>query len=502
MQMHGTRSLRAAGRNGPVPCRRVRTAPPRHVAAAAASDVDDDVAMLQAMLSKALKRKEREEMAAAAPAASNGATGGYQGPSFTVKTFNAISPVGLDRFPAGKYSVAGNDDALPDSAHAIMLRSHKLQNDEVPSTVRCIVRCGAGTNNIPVDEMTKRGIPVFNTPGANSNAVKELVVCSLFLAARGVVEGIEHTKHVINKEENGDYTSISKRIEADKKMFVGCELTGKTLGVVGLGHIGGKVVEAALALGMNVVGYDPVLSLEAALRLPGDRMTRATTLDEVWASCDFVTLHVPYIPDVTHHLVNANTLAKSKKNLCILNFARGEIVDGAALKAAWDNGSITGKYVSDFADPYLLDCDKHVVIPHLGASTAEAEENSAAMAADTVMRYLETGSIVNSVNFPHAELSIAEHGYRMAIVHENTTGVLGEITTFLGNEQFNITQQLNVSRGDVAYTVLDLDSDPSDPEALQKGLFDRCAAVLSVRFLGHPFDEGFGVPGTFFYTRE
>merc|ERR1719453_1513935 len=189
--------------------------------------------------------------------------------------------------------------------------------------------------------MTKRGIPVFNTPGANSNAVKELVICSLFLAARGVVEGIEHTKHVINKEEDGDYTAISKRIEADKKMFVGCELTGKTLGVVGLGHIGGKVVEAALALGMNVVGYDPVLSLEAALRLPGDRMTRATTLDEVWASCDFVTLHVPYIPDVTHHLVNANTLAKSKKNLCILNFARGEIVDGAALKAAWDNGSIT-----------------------------------------------------------------------------------------------------------------------------------------------------------------
>mmetsp|Transcript_14062 Transcript_14062/g.35234 ORF Transcript_14062/g.35234 Transcript_14062/m.35234 type:complete len:517 (-) Transcript_14062:199-1749(-) len=501
---HGPKAVR---RSGPSQSRTVRTraAPPPTQGTWDEDSLssETEINMLQAMLAKAVQRKELE-LNAPADADANGANGsnGYSGPSFTVKTFNAISPVGLDRFPKGKYSVAGNDDALPDSPMAIMLRSHKLQNDEVASTVRCIVRCGAGTNNIPVSEMTERGIPVFNTPGANANAVKELVLCALFLAARGIVEGIAHTKDVINVEEKGDYTAISKRIEADKKMFVGSELTGKTLGIIGLGHIGGKVVEAALALGMKVVGYDPVLNVESALRLPGDRMQRVNTLDEVWAQCDYVSLHVPYIPDITHHLINADTLAKSKRNLCILNFARGEIVDGAALKSAWDSGAITGKYMSDFADPYLLGQDKHIVMPHLGASTAEAEDNSAAMAADTVMNYLETGSIVNSVNFPHCELPVAENGYRISIAHKNSTGVLGEITTYLGGKSFNITQQLNVSRGDIAYTVLDLDSDPKDPEDIQSGLFDACDAILSMRFLGHPFDNKFGAPGTFFYTRN
>jgi D-3-phosphoglycerate dehydrogenase len=306
----------------------------------------------------------------------------------------------------------------------------------------------------------------------------------------------------INKEENGDYEKVSKRIEADKKMFVGCEIEGKTLGVVGLGQIGGRVVEAALALGMKVVGYDPVLSLDAAWRLPGDRMTRANSLEELLVVSDYVTLHVPYIKDATHHLLNDERLSLMKSTACILNFARGEIVDGEALKAKYDSGAMSGRYISDFSDPFLMGHPKHLVLPHLGASTEEAEENSAAMAAETIKIFLETGSIRHSVNFPNADLPAPAYssggGGRLCVVNKNEPGVLGEITTFLGSQGLNISQELNTSRGNIAYTVIDFSNVPEDPDAMQDGLAKACSSVISSRFIGTVFEDQLGQPGSYF----
>jgi len=467
-------------------------AQPRAQTTRAALSMDaDEIELLETML---LKAKARKEQAANEPKPSS--AGDYDGPAFTVKTFNAISPTGLKRFPAGKYDVSGEDHASP---MAIMLRSHKLQEEEVPSSVRCIARCGAGTNNIPVARMTELGVPVFNTPGANANAVKELVICSLLLASRGIYEGIKHTEDKINVEEGGDYDKISKRIEADKKFFVGQEITGKTLGVVGLGQIGARVVEAALALGMKVVGYDPALSMEAALMLPGDRMVRAGSLEEVLKVSDYITLHVPYIKGVTHHLIDADALSKAKSGLNILNFARGEIVDGAAVKEAWSTGRLTGKYISDFADDALLNESKHIVMPHLGASTGEAEENSAAMAADTIKLFLETGAIRHSVNFP-TTTPTAKGNARLCIVNKNVPGVLGNITTFLGTQDVNIVSQVNNSNGEIAYTIIDMETAPADPDALQSALAAQCDGIISSRFIGTAFDDNLGKPGTFFYV--
>ena len=437
---------------------------------AMASD-PDEIALLEKMLELAKARKEQEEAAPAAASSSEG----YDGKGFTIKTFNAISPVGLNKYPKGQYIVSGDDAALPDPPMGVMLRSHKLQLDDVPPTVRGIVRCGAGTNNIPVKEMTERGIPVFNTPGANANAVKELVVCGLLLASRGIVEGNYHVNNVINKEEGGDYEKISKRIEADKAMFGGQEIEGKTIGVIGLGAIGSKVVSSALGLGMKVIGYDPVLSLDAALQLPGDRMKRVTDLDDLFAESDYITVHVPYIKGVTHHLINAEALSKCKPNVHLLNFARGEIIDGAAVKNGYDAGSLTGKYISDFSDPDLMGHPQHIVLPHLGASTEEAEENSASMAAKTMMEFLETGTIRNSVNFPTTILAPQKNssGARLCIVNKNEPGALGEITTFLGSKGLNISQQINTSRGDIAYTVIDFTNQPDDAEKLQAELAEE-----------------------------
>ena len=462
---------------------------------AVASDADE-IALLEKMLKLARERKEKEATPTALP------SGEYDGKGFTIKTFNAISPVGLDKYPRGKYIVSGDDTALPDPPMGIMLRSHKLQLDDVPPTVRAIVRCGAGTNNIPVKEMTERGIPVFNTPGANANAVKELVICGLLLASRGIVEGNFHVNHVINKEENGDYDRISKRIETDKAMFGGQEIQGKTIGVIGLGAIGSRVVSAALGLGMKVIGYDPVLSLEAALQLPGDRMKRVTELDELFAEADYITVHVPYIKGVTHHLINSDALAKCKPNVHLLNFARGEIIDGAAVKSGYENGTLTGKYISDFSDADLMGHPQHIVLPHLGASTDEAEENSAAMAAATMMDFLETGTIRNSVNFPTTILAPQKNssGARLCIVNRNEPGALGEITTFLGSKGLNISQQINTSRGDIAYTVIDFTNQPEDAEALQAELAAACNFIISLRFLGMVFNDELGEPGTYFYV--
>eukprot|EP00798_Chlamydomonas_sp_ICE-L_P003150 gene3150-13162_t len=470
--------------------------PAARFARVAAADTDE-VALLEKALAMAKERISKAAEAAVAPAEVE--EGGVPGKAFTVRTFNAISQVGLNRFPKKNYQVAGEISQLSDSPMAIMLRSHKLQVEEVPATVRCIVRCGAGVNNIPVPKMTELGIPVFNTPGANANAVKELVVCSLLLASRGIMEGHIHVNDVIYKEEKMDYEKCAKRIEKDKAMFVGREIQGKTLGVIGLGAIGGAVVNSALALGMNVVGYDPVLSLDAAWKLPGDRMKRATSLDELLTQSDYITLHVPYIKDATHHLLNATNMKLCKPGVHFLNFARGEIIDGEAMKDMFDNGQLTGKYISDFADEALGGHPRHLVLPHLGASTEEAEDNSAAMAADTVKEFLETGTIRNSVNFPQTVLDRkpGHIGGRLVIVNKNESGVLGQITTYLGSKNVNIEQQINTSRGSIGYTVLDLTT-VDDPAGVQAELAAACPGVISSRFIGDVFSDELGTPGTFF----
>jgi len=486
--------IRRAGVPAPVRMGPMQT---RMVSARVASE--DEVELLEKALRLA---KERAAKAKAAPASAVEGGSEYKGKAFTVLTFNAISPVGLKKFPSGKYAVAGDESKLPDSPMAIMLRSHKLQESEVKPTVRGIVRCGAGTNNIPVARMTELGIPVFNTPGANANAVKELVICSLLLASRGIVEGNQHVNNVINVEENMDYDKIAKRIEKDKAKFVGCEIAGKTLGVVGLGAIGGMVVNAALALGMNVIGYDPVLSMDAAWRLPGDRMKKADKLEDLLKASDYITVHVPYIKDSTHHMLNAQTLSMCKPNVNLLNFARGEIIDGEAVKDMWNSGKLTGKYISDFADPYLQGHPKHIVLPHLGASTEEAEDNSAAMAAETIMEFLEVGTIRNSVNFPQTVLPEKEGliGARLCIIHKNTPGVLGQITTFMGSKNVNIEQQINTSRGNIAYTVLDFPS-IEDPNTFQDELASSIDEVISSRFIGNAFHDELGQPGINFYVK-
>lgn len=487
VQMRGSRPV--------VVRKNVRSAVMKSTRVQATADAEqEDIDLLEKMLERA---KTRAEQASAPPAVAEGA---YAGAAFNIQTFNAISEVGLKKYEQGKYKVSGDKAALDDNPMAIMLRSHKLQVEEVSSTVRCIARCGAGTNNIPVTTMTELGIPVFNTPGANANAVKELVVCSLLLASRGIMEGHIHVNDKINVEEEKDYGKVSKRIEADKAMFVGQEIAGKTLGVVGLGQIGARVVEAALALGMNVVGYDPALSVDAALMLPGDRLTRYEKLEDLLKVSDYISLHTPYIPGVTHHLLNEQTLALCKPGVHLLNFARGEIVDGHALNQMYQSNKMTGKYLSDFSDPDLMGHPRHLVLPHLGASTGEAEENSAAMAAETIKAYLETGSIRHSVNFPSVSLPYARGGIeaRLCIVNKNTPGVLGEITSFLGAQQINITQQLNASRGDIAYTVIDMGSLPADPNQLQTDLASTCEGIISSRFLSDPFNTDLGKPGTYF----
>jgi len=375
-----------------------------------------------------------------------GASGGEK---FVIKTINAISPEGLARYPEDSYEISDDSDV----AHAIMLRSHKLQESDVPISCRAIARCGAGTNNCNVPRMTELGIPVFNTPGANANSVKELTLCGLFMASRGIVAGTNHMKSL---HEQG---IAAERVEKDKKMFAGRELKGKTLGVVGLGAIGAAVTEAALDLGMKVIGFDPALSVEAALRLPGQAMKHVDDLGELMALSDYISIHAPYIPNVTHHLISAEMIGLMKKDASLLNFARGELVDTEALANHYDNGG-TGTYVCDFPVQDLWERDNVIAIPHLGASTEEAESNAAAMAADTLQTFLETGEIVNSVNFPTTKLPPRpDIAVRICIVNENKPGVLGKVLDIFGEKNINVLQQINTSRGEIAVTVIDVDRD-------------------------------------------
>jgi len=371
---------------------------------------------------------------------------------FKIKTYNAISVKGLNRFPREKYEVA-SDIGQPD---AYILRSHKLQGEALPESVKAVARAGAGTNNVPVDEYTKKGVVVFNSPGANANAVKELVLAGMLLSSRGILPGMEYVSTLTHMT---DADEMSKLLEKEKSNFAGFELQGKTLGIVGLGAIGSLIADAALALGMNVVGFDPALSVEAAWRLPS-QVGRMENLQSLLARSDYITLHVPAIA-ATKNLINADTLKVTKKGATLLNFAREAIVDAHAVVESLDAGHL-GKYICDFPEPILLNRKDVYAMPHIGASTEEAEENCAIMAADQLVDYLENGNIKNSVNFPAVSMDRTPAiGSRITFSNENVSGVLGHVLSVLADHKVNVVDMVNKSRGDVAYNIIDVEYLPS-----------------------------------------
>ena len=368
-----------------------------------------------------------------------------------IRTYNSISSHGLDRFSRDNYEVA-SEIREPD---AIMLRSQNLHDISFPDQVKAIARCGAGINNIPVSRCTEQGIVVFNTPGANANAVKELVLTGMLMSSRNIVKSIDFTKKLTSERANPDF---SKLVEKEKKNFVGSELAGKTLGVVGLGAIGASVAHAALALGMKVIGYDPALSVDAAWRL-SSQIQRAENIQGLLARSDFVSLHVP-ANEQTKDLLNTETLSHVKPGCILLNFARGSIVNLPALLASLNQDTIS-QYVCDFPHPELLEHPHVILIPHLGASTREAEQNCATMAADQLMDFLENGNIRNSVNFPTISLD-RTRGYRIAFANNNVPKVLSHVLALLSELEINVIDMLNRSRDDIAYTIVDIESEPTE----------------------------------------
>jgi D-3-phosphoglycerate dehydrogenase len=372
-----------------------------------------------------------------------------------IQTFNAISELGLEKLPKDNFDVG------PDltGADAILLRSFKLEAASIANPLKAVARAGAGVNNVPVGECTQKGVVVFNTPGANANAVKELVLCGLLLGSRGVIPGIGFAT---SQENVTDYSELSKLVEAEKKRFKGNEIAGKTLGVVGLGAIGSMVADMAIKLGMKVQGFDPALSVDAAWRLPSE-VKRIENLNTLIGTSDFISLHLPVL-DSTRNLIDTSMFATMKKNTCLLNFSRDEIVDSSALLEALDSGNLR-KYICDFPRPELTTRADVICMPHLGASTAEAEENCAIMAANQLRDFLENGNIKNSVNFPNLHLdrdSSAEKGSRLAISNKNVPKMLGQILSVLADQNINVIDMLNKSRDEVAYNLIDLEATPSD----------------------------------------
>jgi D-3-phosphoglycerate dehydrogenase len=365
-----------------------------------------------------------------------------------ILTFNNISEKGLTRFAEDQYQV-GPDVAEP---NAVMLRSQKLHDWELPETVRAIGRAGAGTNNIPVDRMTDAGVVVFNAPGANANAVKELVVAGMLMAVRNIFAASEYTKQLTSTGE-----TLEKEVEAGKKQFGGSELPGKVLGVIGLGAIGVRVANAAHSLGMKVIGFDPHITIENAWQLTA-AVEKMDSIEALIANCDFISLHVPLIDD-TRGLINAARLAKAKPELVVLNFARGPIVDEEAILQALDSGQIAG-YVNDFPTEKTVRHQKILTLPHLGASTVEAEDNCAIMIAEQLQDYLENGNITNSVNFPTMKMPRTSETARLVVVNKNQPGMIEKISAALAKHQINIVDMLNRSRGNIACTLLDIDTTP------------------------------------------
>ena len=388
---------------------------------------------------------------------------------YSIKTFNNIAQIGLDQFDGGDYQVAA-DAANPE---AILLRSHKLQSEEIGAEVRAIGRAGAGVNNVPVADCTARGIPVFNAPGANANAVKELVMVGLLLGSRGIISGISYVSE-LSKMDDAD--EMNRLLEKEKKRFKGSEIQGKTLGVVGLGAIGSQVANMALTMGMKVVGYDPAISIEAAWRLSSE-VEKMDSLESLLGRSDFVTLHLPVL-DATRNLINGDCLQAAKAGCKLLNFARSEIVDSVAVAAALDSGKLAA-YIADFPKPELINRDDVILMPHIGASTAEAEENCAVMAARQLKDYLENGNVVNSVNFPRLTLERSS-GHRLTICNQNVTNMLGSITSILAEHDINVIDLLNKSRDEIAYNLIDVEQLPS-AAVIEK--LSAIEGVINVRLL-------------------
>ncbi len=368
---------------------------------------------------------------------------------YKVLTLNNISVVGLERLPRDKYEIA-SEIQHPD---AILLRSYKMHDMEIPKSLQCVGRAGAGVNNIPVAAMSDRGIPVFNAPGANANAVKELVLAGMLLGARNICQAWEYTKNL-----QGDDAALAKLVEQGKKQYGGFELVGRTLGVVGLGAIGRQVANAASALGMNVIGFDPGITVQGAWKLSSS-VEQASSMDDLVSRVDFITFHVPLI-DATKNLINTERLQRMKDKVVILNFARGGIVDDEAVCKALDEGKVH-TYITDFPSNLTKSHDKVITLPHLGASTVEAEDNCAIMVAEQIKDYLENGNIVNSVNFPDVVMSRAS-GTRVAVTNKNVPNVVGQITTKLADLSLNIIDLMNKSRNDFAYTLIDVEGEVNE----------------------------------------
>lgn len=384
-----------------------------------------------------------------------------------ILTLNNISVAGLDRLPRDSYEVSSECSA-PD---AIILRSFKMHDMEIADSLKAVGRAGAGTNNIPIDKMSAKGVAVFNAPGANANAVKELVIAGMLLGCRNLAQAWNYTRNL-----EGENTEISKAVEQGKKDYAGFELPGKTLGVVGLGAIGRYVANAALDLGMNVIGYDPGITVEGAWQL-SSTVQKAASIEELLAKVDFVTFHVPLV-EATKNMINAERIKVMKDNAIILNFARDGIVDDTAVLEALNSKKLYA-YVCDFPTNEIKGHDRVVSLPHLGASTVEAEDNCAIMVANQVSDYLENGNVRNSVNFP--AVSMARNGSnRITVVNSNVPNMVGQISTALANANLNIVDMLNKSRDELAYTIIDVDAEP------QQALIDEMKSiegVLAVRVI-------------------
>ncbi len=387
---------------------------------------------------------------------------------YKIKTLNNISPVGLDAL-TDKYEVS-SDCAAPD---AILVRSAKMHDMSFNPELLCIARAGAGYNNIPTDRCAKEGIVVFNTPGANAESVKEMAICALLLASRDIIGGINWVKSIA-----GEGDAVAALVEKGKSKFVGPEIMGKTLGVIGLGAIGAKLAASAINLGMKVYGYDPYLSVDAAWHL-SSRIIHATDMKTIFANCDYISIHVPYMPS-THHTINADAIAQMKDGVRIINLARGELVDDDALIAALDCGKVAA-YVTDFPNAKTADHPGIVAIPHLSASTPESEDNCAIMAARQIMDYVENGNIVNSVNMPAAKMDRSSP-YRLTVLHDNVPDMISNITGVLGDAHVNIENMLNASRKQftAAYTMIDVDSPIGDDIV---AAIAAVPGVIRVRFL-------------------
>lgn len=382
---------------------------------------------------------------------------------FSIRTYNQISNKGLGRFPRDRYQV-GPEVAAP---QGYILRSHKLHGAAIPDSLLAVARAGAGVNNIPVPDYSARGVVVFNTPGANANAVKELVLTGMLLASRDIYAGMNYVQGLTQIRDDAEMAAL---LEKEKSRFAGCEIQGRTLGVVGLGAIGAIVANMALELGMKVVGYDPALSVEAAWRLSSS-VEKMDSLQSLLARSDYVTLHVPALAS-TRHMINADTLRSLKAGAVLLNFAREEIIDTPAVLAALDCGQLR-RFVTDFPVPALLGRADVIAMPHIGASTAEAEENCAVMAADQLMEFLEHGNIRNSVNFPTTRMA-RNGGYRLTFANANVPKVLGKVLAVIADCNNNVIDLVNQSRDDLAYNIIDVE------QPLDSCTLDQIAAIEGV----------------------